>query len=99
MPSLGGSLYTPPLTMHQGSEVTDVDNPLVKQMKRIVQTNVANTNTVELQNLSLEVESGLQTNYADKDNMEGDDECEDNDIAHKKHQMTRDLHSTTFGIG
>ena len=59
--------------------MTNVNNPSVKQMKRFVQTNVAGTTTVELQNLSLEVESELQINYGDEDDIEGDDEHEDND--------------------
>jgi hypothetical protein len=48
-------------------------------MKWIVQTNVACTSTVELWNLSSEVEGELQTNYGDKADVEGDDEREEND--------------------
>jgi hypothetical protein len=77
--TLGGSSYTPPLTMRRGPEVSDDDNPSMKRMKRIVQTNVAGTSTVELRNLSLEVEGELQTNYGNEANVEGDDEREDND--------------------
>jgi hypothetical protein len=58
---------------------TGVDNPSVKQMKWFVQTNVAGTTTVELWNLSSEIEGELRINYGDEDDMEGDDECEDND--------------------
>jgi hypothetical protein len=78
MHTLGGSSCTPPLIMRRGPEVTDDDNPLVKWMKRIVQTNVADTNTVKLRNLFSEVEGELRTNYGDEDDMEGDDEREDN---------------------
>jgi hypothetical protein len=39
--TLGGSSCTPPLTMRRGPEVSDDDNPLVKRMNRIIQTNVA----------------------------------------------------------
>jgi hypothetical protein len=77
--TLGGSSCTPPLTMRRGSEVSDDDNPLAKRMKRIVQTNVASTSTVELRNLSSEVEGELRTNYGDEADVEGDDEYEDND--------------------
>jgi hypothetical protein len=59
--------------------VTNVENPLVKRMKRFVQISVANTNTVELWNLSSEVDGEVRTNYGDEDDMEGDDEREDND--------------------
>jgi hypothetical protein len=52
----GGSSCTPPLTMHRGPEVSDDNNPSTKRMRRIVQTNVAGTSTVELRNLSSEVE-------------------------------------------
>jgi hypothetical protein len=76
---LGGSSWTPPLTMRQGPEVSDDDNPSAKRMKRIVQTNVAGTSTVELWNLSSEVEGELRTNYGDEADVEGDDEREDND--------------------
>ena len=79
MHTLEGASCIPPLTTRQGLEVTDKDNPLAKQMKRIIQTNVASTSIVELQNLSLEVESELQTNYGNNANVEGDDEHEDND--------------------
>jgi hypothetical protein len=48
-------------------------------MKWIVQTNVAGTSTLELRNLSSEVEGELRTNYGDEANVEGDDEREDND--------------------
>jgi hypothetical protein len=48
-------------------------------MKRIVQTNVAGTSTIELRNLSSEVEGELRTNYGDEADVEGDDEREDND--------------------
>jgi hypothetical protein len=65
--------------MRRGPEVSDDDNPSVKWMKRIVQTNVAGTSTVELRNLSSEVEGELRTNYGDEANVEGDDEREDND--------------------
>jgi hypothetical protein len=40
---------------------------------------VAGTSTVELRNLSLEVEGELRTNYGDEADVEGDDEREDND--------------------
>jgi hypothetical protein len=76
---LGGSSCTPPLTMRRGPEVSDDDNPSVKRMKRIVQTNVAGMSIVELRNLSSEVEGELQTNYGDEADVEGDDEHEDND--------------------
>jgi hypothetical protein len=59
--------------------VSDDDNPSAKRMKRIVQTNVAGTSTVELWNLSSEVEGELRTNYGDEADVEGDDEREDND--------------------
>jgi hypothetical protein len=75
----GGSSCTPPLTMRRGPEVSDDDNPSVKWMKRIVQTNVAGTSIVELRNLSSEVEGELRTNYGDEADVEGDDEREDND--------------------
>jgi hypothetical protein len=75
----GGSSCTPPLTMRRGPEVSDNDNPSAKQMKRIVQTNVAGTSIVELRNLSSEVEGELRTNYGDEANVEGDDERKDND--------------------
>jgi hypothetical protein len=75
----GGSSCTPPLTMRRGPEVSDDDNSLVKRMKRIVQTNVAGTSTVELRNLSSEVEGEFRTNYSDEADVEGDDEREDND--------------------
>jgi hypothetical protein len=57
--TLGGSSYTPPLTMRRGPEVSDDDNPSAKRMKRIVQTNVAGTSIIELRNLSSEVEGEL----------------------------------------
>jgi hypothetical protein len=75
----GGSSCTPPLTMRRGPQVSDDDNPSAKRMKRIVQTNVAGTSTVELRNLSSEVEGELRTNYGDEADVEGDDEREDND--------------------
>jgi hypothetical protein len=59
--------------------VSDDDNPSAKRMKWIVQTNVAGTSTVELRNLSSEVEGELRTNYGDEADVEGDDEREDND--------------------
>jgi hypothetical protein len=65
--------------MRQGPQVSDDNNPSAKRMKRIVQTNVADTSTVELQNLSSEVEGELRTNYGDEADVEGDDEHEDND--------------------
>jgi hypothetical protein len=65
--------------MRRGPEVGDDDNHSAKRMKRIVQTNVAGTSTVELRNLSSEVEGELRTNYGDKADVEGDDEREDND--------------------
>jgi hypothetical protein len=77
--TLGGSSCTPPLTMHRGSEVSDDNKPSAKRMKRIVQTNLAGTSTIEVRNLSSEVEGELRTNYGDKADVEGDDECEDND--------------------
>jgi hypothetical protein len=52
---------------------------LVKQIKWFIQTNVANTNIVELQHLSSEVEGEVRTNYGDKHEVEGDDEHKDND--------------------
>jgi hypothetical protein len=79
MHTLGGSSCTLPLTMRRGPEVSDDDNLSVKRMKRIVQTNVAGTSTVELGNLSSEVEGELRTNYGDEADVEGDDEREDND--------------------
>lgn len=72
-------LCTPPVTMRWGPEVTNVDNPLVKRMKWFVQTNVASMNTAELHNLSLEVKGEFWTSYGDKDDMEGNDECKDNE--------------------
>jgi hypothetical protein len=74
-----GSSCTLPLTMRRGPKMSDDDNSLVKRIKRIVQTNVAGTSTVELRNLSSKVEGELRTNYGDKADVEGDDECEDND--------------------
>jgi hypothetical protein len=65
--------------MHRGSEVSDDNKPSAKRMKRIVQTNLAGTSTIEVRNLSSEVEGELRTNYGDKADVEGDDECEDND--------------------
>jgi hypothetical protein len=65
--------------MRRGPEVSDNDNPLPKRMKRIVQTNVAGTSTVELRNLSSKVEGELRINYDDEADVEGDDEREDND--------------------
>jgi hypothetical protein len=65
--------------MRRRPEVSDDDNPSAKRMKRIVQTNVASTSTVELWNLSSEVEGELRTNYGNEANVEGDDEGEDND--------------------
>jgi hypothetical protein len=59
--------------------VSDDDNPTAKRMKWIVQTNVAGTSTVQLRNLSSKVEGELGTNYGDEADVEGDDECEDND--------------------
>jgi hypothetical protein len=59
--------------------MSDDDNPSVKWMKRIVQTNVAGTSTVELWNLSSEVEGELRTNYGNEADVQGDDEREDND--------------------
>jgi hypothetical protein len=59
--------------------VSNNDNPSAKRMKQIVQTNVAGTSTVELWNLSSEVEGELRTNYGDEADVEGDDEHEDND--------------------
>jgi hypothetical protein len=75
----GGSSCTPPLTMRRGPQVSDDDNPSAKRMKWIVQTNVAGTSTVELRNLSSEVEGELRTYYGDEADVEGDDEREDND--------------------
>jgi hypothetical protein len=77
--TLGGSSCTPPLTMCRGPKVSDDDNPSAKRMKRIVQTNVAGTSTIELRNLSSEIKGELRTNYGDEANVEGDDEHEDND--------------------
>jgi hypothetical protein len=74
-----GSSCIPPLTMRRGPEVSDDDNPSAKRMKWIVQTNVAGTSTVELRNLSSEVEGEFRTNYGDEADVEGDDEREDND--------------------
>jgi hypothetical protein len=65
--------------MRRGPEMSDDDNPSAKRMKWIVQTNVAGTSTVELWNLSSEVEGELRTNYGNEANVEGDDEHEDND--------------------
>jgi hypothetical protein len=59
--------------------VSDDNNPSAKRMKRIVQTNVAGTSTVELRNLSSEVEGELRTNYGNEADVKGDDEREDND--------------------
>jgi hypothetical protein len=88
-----GSSCTPPLTMRRGPEVSDDDNPLVKRMKQIVQTNVAGTSTVELRNLSSEVEGELRTNYGDEADVEGDDEREDNDgNVHEEALNNPDIH-------
>jgi hypothetical protein len=65
--------------MRRGPEVIDDDNPSVKRMKRIVQTDVAGTSTIELRNLSSKVEGEFRTNYGDEHDVEGDDEREDND--------------------
>ena len=46
--TLGRSSCTPPMTMCRGLEVSDDNNLLAKRMKRIVHTNVASTNIVEL---------------------------------------------------
>ena len=59
--------------------MSDNGNPPAKRMKRIVWTNVAGINTIELQNLTLEVEGEIQTNYGDEHDIGGDDEREDND--------------------
>ena len=75
----GGSSCTPPLGMRRGPEVTDDNNPPAKRMKRIVPTNVAGMNNVEVRNLTSEVEGEVRTHYGDEHNVEGDDECEDND--------------------
>jgi hypothetical protein len=48
-------------------------------MKRLVWTNVAGTNIVELQHLSSEVEGEVRTNYGDEHEVERDDERKDND--------------------
>jgi hypothetical protein len=91
--TLGGASCTPPLTMRQGPEVSDDDNPLVKRMKRIVQTNVAGTSTIELRNLSSEVEGELRTNNGDEADVEGDDECKDNDRnVHEEAPNDPDIH-------
>ena len=79
MHNLGGSSCIPPVTACRGLEVTGVDNPLVKRMKQYVHTNVAGTNTIELQNLSSEVENEPWISHGDEDDIEGDDEHEDND--------------------
>jgi hypothetical protein len=95
----GGASCTPPLTTRRGPEVTDDDNPSAKRMKRIVQTDVAGTSTVELRNLSLEVEGELRTNYGDEANVEGDDEREDNDgnLTQGSTERPRHPHPTTSG--
>ena len=59
--------------------MTDDDNSSTKWRRQIVWTNVANTSTIELRNLTSEVESKVLTNYGDEHNVEGDDEHEDND--------------------
>ena len=64
--------------MHRGPGVTNDNNPSAKQMKRIVQNNVASLSTVELRNLSSEVEGEVWTNYGDEHDVEGIDEHEDN---------------------
>jgi hypothetical protein len=45
----------------------------------LVQTSLANFNTIELWNLSLKVKGEVRTSYGDKDDMEGNDEHEDDD--------------------
>ena len=65
--------------MRRGPEVTDANNPLAKWMKRIVPTNVAGMNNVEVRNLTSEVEGEVRTHYGDEHDVEGDDEREDND--------------------
>ena len=88
----GGSCI-PPLTMRRELEVRNNNNPSVKQMKRIVQTNVTNTSIVELRNLSLEVEGELRTNYGGKADVEGHDEHEDNDgNVHEEAPNDPDIH-------
>ena len=79
MHTTGGSSSTIPLSMCQGPKVTNNNDPLAKWMKLIVRTNVASTSTVELRNLTLEVEGEVQTNYGNEHNVEGTDEREDND--------------------
>jgi hypothetical protein len=64
---------------HLGPEDLNTKNPLVKRMKWLVQTNLSNTNILELRHLSLEVEGEVRTNYGDEDEVEGDDERIDND--------------------
>jgi hypothetical protein len=49
--------------MRRGPEVSDDDKPSAKKMKWIVPTNMAGTSTVELRNISSEVEGELRTNY------------------------------------
>jgi hypothetical protein len=64
--TLGGSLSIPVVVAHQGLEDFDVENPLVKRMKRLVRTSLAGTNTIELRHLSLEVEGEVRTSYGDE---------------------------------
>jgi hypothetical protein len=52
---------------------------LVKWMKQLVWTNLANTNIAKLWQLSSEVEGEVRTSYGDKDEVEVDDEREDDD--------------------
>jgi hypothetical protein len=40
---------------------------------------LASTNIIELRYLSLMVEGEVRTNYGNEDEVEGDDECKDND--------------------
>jgi hypothetical protein len=63
---------------HWRLEDFNAKNPLVKQMKWLIWTNLASTNIVEQWHLSLEVEGEVRTNYGNKDEVEGDDESKDN---------------------
>jgi hypothetical protein len=74
-----GFSYILAAVAHRGTEDFEAENPLVKLMRWLIWTNLANINTIELQHLSSEVEGEIRTTYGDEDDMEGDDEHEDND--------------------
>ena len=79
MYTLRGALCIPIVASHHGLEASDAEDPLVPQVKRLIRTNVGDTNIVELRHETSEVESEVNTTCGDEDAIEGDDEYEDND--------------------